>query len=63
MKVDNKFNIGQIVYLKTDPEQRERLVTAIVIRGYGILYSVSFETDESTHYDFEIASEKDITKL
>jgi len=63
MRIDNKFEIGQIVYLKTDTEQRERLVTAIIIRGYGALYSLSYETEESTHYDFEISSEKDITKI
>ena len=63
MRIDNKFDIGQTVYLKTDSEQRERLVTAIIVRGYGILYSLSFETDESTHYDFEISAEKDITKI
>ena len=63
MRIDNKFDIGQAVYLKTDPEQRERLVTAIIIRGYGILYSVSFETDESTHYDFEISNDKDVSKM
>ena len=63
MKINNIFEIGQSVYLKTDSDQHERLVTAIIVRGYGLLYSLSHGTEESTHYDFEINPEKDITKI
>ncbi len=54
--------IGQTVYLRTDAEQRERIVTGINIRQTGINYALSFTTDESWHYDFEISNEKDILK-
>jgi len=63
MKINNIFEIGQTVYLKTDSDQHDRLVTAIIVRGYGLLYSLSYGTEESTHYDFEINPEKDITKI
>ena len=31
MNIENDFNIGDRVYLKTDPEQLARIVTAISI--------------------------------
>lgn len=57
-----KIEIGQIVYLKTDPEQKERIVTAILFRPTGITYELTQATDQSWHYAFEIAIEKDILK-
>lgn len=56
------FNIGDSVYLKTDPEQVERLVTGVNIRQNGISYALSYLTNESYHYDFEITKERDIIK-
>lgn len=56
------FDIGDSVYLKTDPEQAERLVTGVNIRQNGISYALSYLTDESYHYDFEITKERDIIK-
>lgn len=56
------FDIGDSVYLKTDLEQCERLVTGINIRQNGISYALSHLTNESYHYDFEISKERDIIK-
>jgi len=56
------FDIGDSVYLKTDNEQCERLVTGINIRESGISYAVSCGTDESWHYAFEMTKERDIVK-
>lgn len=56
------FDIGDSVYLKTDPEQAERLVTGISVRQNGITYAVSHLTNETWHYDFEITKERDIIK-
>lgn len=56
MIIDNKFNIGDIVYLKTDMEQRERMVTCISIRPTGISYAISCDTEESWHYDIELST-------
>ena len=59
----SELYIGQIVYLKTDPAQAERIVTGINIRpGNGITYCLAFETLESWHYMIEISPEKDIIK-
>jgi hypothetical protein len=56
------FDIGDSVYLKTDPEQCERLVTGVNIRQNGISYALSHLTNESYHYDFEISKDRDIIK-
>ncbi len=56
------FDIGDSVYLRTDPEQAERLVTGINIRQNGISYALSHLTNENWHYDFEISKERDIIK-
>lgn len=59
MVIDNKFDIGQIVYLKTDEDQLPRIITGLTIRGNNVLvYCLSSGTSESWHYDFEISEEK-----
>lgn len=59
MVVDNKFDIGDLVYIKTDIDQRARLVTGITLRLYGMVYELSLGETTSSHYDFELSSEKD----
>lgn len=58
----NKFKIGQIVFLITDPEQSERIITGYIVRPNQIIYYVTFGTLESTHYDIEIALNKNYCK-
>lgn len=58
MSIENNFEIGQIVYLKHDPEQRPRMVLSIRIRKYDIVYELQSGTDFSYHNDFEMTSEK-----
>ncbi len=56
--LDNKFDIGQIVYLRTDIEQLQRIVTAIKFCGDGsIFYELSCGREISDHYDFEISDQ------
>lgn len=62
MLIDNKFNIGDKVYLETDSDQKSRIVTGINIRAASITYALSCDVTESWHYDFEIAAEKDVLK-
>ena len=57
-----EFEIGDSVYLKTDPDQVERLVTGITIRPGGISYALTDVTTESFHYSFEITKQRDIVK-
>lgn len=56
--LDNlKFNIGDVVYIKTDPNQHANMVTAITLRQFGVTYGVSFNGDVTWLFDFEISHE------
>lgn len=60
-KID--FEIGQTVYLKTDNEQHERMVTGIGLRpNRSVTYCLAFGTTETWHYGIEINDERDIVK-
>ena len=54
------FNLGDIVYLRTDPEQNPRMITGIMVRPIGIAYSVTFGANESAHYAIELNSTRDV---
>jgi hypothetical protein len=61
MVIDNKFEIGQEVYLKTDIDQKLRIITAIlVLPGNCYRYELSCGTDCRWFYEFEITSEKNV---
>jgi len=63
MLIDNKFNLGEIVFLKTDEEQHERIITGITISHKGISYELCQGTSSCWHYDFEISATKDVLKV
>ena len=63
MKLNFDFNIGDVVYLKTDRDQYERIITEIWVRPGQILYYLMESTLGSWHYPFEISKEKDIIKM
>lgn len=57
------FEIGQIVFLKTDDDQTERMVTGINLRpNNSVTYGLAISSQESWHYDIEISDEKDMVK-
>lgn len=60
MVIENKFEVGDIVYLKTDTEQCDRLVTGLIIRPIGILYYLSLGPSETLHYEMEITDDKNV---
>lgn len=60
MVIDNKFELGDTVYLKTDPDQRARIVSAFLIRPSYIEYRLDYGTDFSWHPDFVISAERNI---
>lgn len=63
MVIDNKYNYEQQVYLKTDVDQKLRIVTGLLIRPNGLIsYELSCGTECRWHYDFEISTEKDVLK-
>lgn len=59
MLIDNEFNIGDFVYLKTDMEQERGIVTSIVVKqNGGIDYQVSFGTVTYQACSVELSAEK-----
>ena len=55
-----KYDIGQPVYLKTDPAQCVHLVTRVCVSSLGIAYELTLGSESSWHYDFEITRERGI---
>lgn len=61
MHINNKFQIGAIVYLKTDIEQLPRIVIGILISGDGaLIYKCCQSTDDNWHYEVELSDTVDI---
>ena len=61
MTIDNKFEIGQEVYLKTDKDQNKRIVVGIeVTQNNTLCYILACECTETSHFDFEIMNDRDI---
>lgn len=59
MIIDNKYEIGEVVFLSTDEEQKRRLITGLRICPSGqIIYCLSCGVTVSDHYDFELLTEK-----
>jgi hypothetical protein len=52
------FSIGEIVYLKTDTEQKPRIVTGVFFFESGTSYTLASGEASSSHYKCEIAKEK-----
>jgi hypothetical protein len=53
-----KYEIGEIVYLVTDPDQSRFMITGILIRSSGTVYELSCGLDVSFHTDIEISSKR-----
>ena len=58
--VDNKFEISQVVYLKTDNDQLPRIVFAFIVDCSGCIYKLCCGTNTSEHYDFEISETENV---
>lgn len=58
--VDNKYGIGETVYLITDKEQLPRIVYCFLVYRSEILYRLATGIVTSDHYDFEISTEKNV---
>jgi hypothetical protein len=62
MLIKTVFDYGEVVYLKTDPYQQERIVTAVTYRGGSLSYELSICEIVSIHLDVEITREYDELK-
>lgn len=61
IKINNVFEIGEIVYVKTDTEQLPWIVTDIVVSSTSIAYRCSHIMSAMTFDELEISREKDWT--
>jgi hypothetical protein len=59
MTINNKFKLGETVYLKTDPDQFSRIIVALQLTvDGGLLYKLAINMSEQWHYEVEITREK-----
>ena len=59
MTIDNKYTLGETVFLRTDEEQLPRIVTAICVRGNNyITYELSMGIETIWHVEEEIDYEE-----
>jgi hypothetical protein len=58
MKIETEYNLSEIVFLITDNEQLQRIITGIQISCNQVVYRLACGTVESWHYDFEFVKEK-----
>lgn len=54
-----KYKFGDILYIRTDPEQRGHMLVGIIARPTGLLYELSFSGEVIEVYDFETSETKD----
>lgn len=58
MRIDNKFNIGDHVYVVTDVEQQIGVIISIMVTQGDLVYFVSRDNATDRFYDFELSSEE-----
>lgn len=61
MKIETAYEIGQIVYLKTDMEQLPHIITTIHILSKSLhAYGLNQGSQPSDHMEYELSDEKTI---
>lgn len=63
MNVNNKYQISENVFIKTDTDQTQRIIVAILVDINGFRYEVKYSNIESWHYEFELSTDKDYSKI
>jgi hypothetical protein len=63
MEIKTRYDIGQLVYLTTDPVQEDRLITAIkIVAGGSVIYTLAAGVVETCHYEIELTAHKNVIK-
>tara|TARA_R110001606_G_scaffold141208_1_gene280353 strand:+ start:753 stop:956 length:204 start_codon:yes stop_codon:yes gene_type:complete len=60
MVIENDYKITDTVYLKTDTEQKKRIVAGILVRDTHLVYYLRCGNDETSHYNYEVSKEIDV---
>ena len=58
MTINNKYNLGDFVYLLTDTDQRTRVITAIMVNPGSIEYGLRCGTEDSWHFECELSPDR-----
>lgn len=59
--IDNKFDFRDEVYVRTDPDQRKRIITRIEVWPSGaMMYGASLNETMAWFEDFELSREKKV---
>lgn len=59
MTINNKFNIGDIVYLRTDTDNLKRIVLSMqILPGGAISYHLACGEKDGWHHEFEMSDER-----
>lgn len=58
MNINNKFELEEIVFLITDNDQQQRIITGIQVSKNGLLYRLACATTDSWHFEFEFEKDK-----
>ena len=56
MEIDNKFELGQFVALRTGENNFAAVVIGIIVSELGVSYQVACGLEISTHYSSEIVA-------
>lgn len=63
MMVDTKFDVGQMVCLKHDPDKVPRMIVSVTVSQAGsVRYMMICGTNESWHFEMEIDEKKNTEK-
>ena len=58
-----KFNLEEIIYLITDEDQKERIITGVLLEPNSIQYRVVCGTNTSWHFECELNTSKNYSKM
>lgn len=62
MNIKTKLELGDILYFKNDPEQREFILIGVIARPGCIVLELRYDGDLIEAYEFEVSKEKDDLK-
>lgn len=60
MIIETKFEIGSMVYLKSDKDQTARIINELLVSRNGIMYRLMAGSSGSWHYDYEITEDVNV---
>lgn len=56
----SRHNLGDFVYLTTDPDQLQRVIVEVIFSAIGVVYTLACGTEYSRHTALEFATERNL---